>query len=338
MTDNVINSNYNNLIGVPSRAATKANSKSGSDFSSLLQNAVDTIDKKQTGTSSMNDIFERAAKQYNVPVKLLKAVAKNESNFDSNAVSSCGAQGVMQLMPSTAKSLGVQNPLDAEQNIMGGARYISQMLDRYNGDTKLALAAYNAGSGNVAKYGGIPPFKETQTYVARVMKDAGEDITAPSTQLPSLNSVLGASLSSDQNSSLASLLSSSAASGTTSTSSLSSLLASSLVSGQDLSLSSLLGSSLTSGSTSDSSLSSLLASSLGSGQSSSLSSLLGSSLTSGGTSGSSDSGLLGSSTSTYDDYISYLQLYIAQMQAKSTQAMSSDISGLISSDTSGTLL
>jgi len=301
MTDNVINSNYNNLIGVPSRAATKANSKSGSDFSSLLQNAVD---KKQTGTSSMNDIFERAAKQYNISAKLLKAIAKNESNFDSNAVSSCGAQGVMQLMPSTAKSLGVQNPLDAEQNIMGGARYISQMLDRYNGDTKLALAAYNAGSGNVAKYGGVPPFKETQTYVARVMKDAGEDITAPSTQLPSLNSVLGASLSSDQNSSLASLLSSSAASGTTSTSSLSSLLASSLVSGQDLSLSSLLGSSLTSG----------------------------------GTSGSSDSGLLGSSTSTYDDYISYLQLYIAQMQAKSTQAMSSDISGLISSDTSGTLL
>ena len=133
---------------------------------------------KSTGSQSLDDIFQRAAQKYDVPVSLLKAIGKAESNFNANAVSGAGAQGVMQLMPATAKSLGVTDSFDAEQNIMGGAKYIKQMLDRYDGNVKLALAAYNAGSGNVEKYGGIPPFKETQNYVKKVMSYAGETLTA----------------------------------------------------------------------------------------------------------------------------------------------------------------
>ena len=145
------------------------------NFSSAsFSDALQTVSTAQ----SLDTIFQKAAKQYDVPVSLLKAIGKAESNFNPEAVSSAGAQGVMQLMPATAQSLGVTNPFDAEQNIMGGAKYIKQMLDRYDGDVKLALAAYNAGSGNVAKYGGIPPFAETQNYVKKVMAYAGEDLTA----------------------------------------------------------------------------------------------------------------------------------------------------------------
>lgn len=119
-------------------------------------------------TKSMDEIFKKAADRYNVPLNLLKAIGKTESNFNPTAVSKSGARGVMQLMPATAKELGVTDSFDPEQNIMGGAKYISSMLKRYNGDQKLALAAYNAGAGNVAKYGGVPPFKETQNYVVKV--------------------------------------------------------------------------------------------------------------------------------------------------------------------------
>lgn len=132
-------------------------------------------------TTTMDDIFNKASETYNVPVALLKAMAKQESNFDPNATSSSGAQGVMQLMPATAASLGVTNAYDPEQNIMGGAKYISQLLDKYDGDTTLALAAYNAGMGNVAKYGGVPPFKETQNYVAKVTAYMNENLTIDET-------------------------------------------------------------------------------------------------------------------------------------------------------------
>ena len=136
----------------------KKNNENG-DFSSLLGE-----------TKTLDEIFDKAAKEYNVPVNLLKAIGKAESDFNPKAVSRCGAQGVMQLMPATAKELGVTDSFDAEQNIMGGAKYIAGLLKKYDGDNKLALAAYNAGSGNVKKYGGIPPFKETQNYVVKVMK------------------------------------------------------------------------------------------------------------------------------------------------------------------------
>lgn len=132
-------------------------------------------------TKSLDEIFDKAAEKYNVPVNLLKAIGKAESNFDTNAVSRCGAQGIMQLMPATAESLGVTDAFDAEQNIMGGAKYISGLLNKYDGNTTLALAAYNAGSGNVAKYGGVPPFKETQNYVKKVTNYMNDDINTDKT-------------------------------------------------------------------------------------------------------------------------------------------------------------
>lgn len=122
----------------------------------------------QNGTESMDSIFKEAASIYGVSENLLKAVAKAESNFNSKAVSKAGAIGVMQLMPATARALGVTDPYDARQNIMGGAKYLKENLERFGGNVNLALAAYNAGPNSVKKYGGIPPYKETQNYVKTV--------------------------------------------------------------------------------------------------------------------------------------------------------------------------
>lgn len=120
-------------------------------------------------TSDFNDIIKRAAETHNVPEKLISSVIKQESNFNPSARSSAGASGLMQLMPGTAKYLGVVNIFDPEQNVMGGAKYLRQMLDQFNDDTEIALAAYNAGPGAVKKHGGIPPYKETQNYVQKVL-------------------------------------------------------------------------------------------------------------------------------------------------------------------------
>ncbi len=151
---------------------TQRQAPAGAGFSDVLRSAAGKYGGAKT--ESLDGIFSRAADEYGVPVNLLKAVAKAESGFQADAVSSCGAEGIMQLMPSTAASLGVGDPFDPEQNIMGGAKYLGGLLSSYGGDEKLALAAYNAGSGAVKKYGGVPPFAETQNYVKRVLSYAGD--------------------------------------------------------------------------------------------------------------------------------------------------------------------
>jgi len=122
-----------------------------------------------TTSGKFADIIAAAAAKYDVDADLISAVIKAESNFNANAVSSCGALGLMQLMPATADSLGVEDPLDPQQNIFGGTKFLHRLLDKYKNNVSLALAAYNAGPGAVDKYGGIPPYAETQTYVKRVL-------------------------------------------------------------------------------------------------------------------------------------------------------------------------
>jgi soluble lytic murein transglycosylase-like protein len=121
-----------------------------------------------TTAADIDSAIEQAAARHNVDPNLVRAVVKVESNFNPNAVSRKGAMGLMQLMPSTARQLKVNNPFDPEQNVDAGVRHLKQLLESYGGDIKLTLAAYNAGAGAVARSSGVPRYAETQNYVRRI--------------------------------------------------------------------------------------------------------------------------------------------------------------------------
>ena len=157
------------ILGFNPQPNLSVSSASATNTSSAVATGSSSSNSSSSTSTDLDAYFEEAAATYNVDVNLLKAIARAESNYNPNATSSAGAMGVMQLMPSTAKSLGITDAYNTHDNIMGGAKVISQHLARYNGDVSLALAAYNAGSGNVEKYGGIPPFTETQNYVKKVL-------------------------------------------------------------------------------------------------------------------------------------------------------------------------
>ena len=119
--------------------------------------------------SAFGGVIDAAAKRNELDPALLTAVIQRESDFDPRAISRAGAQGLMQLMPGTAKELGVTDPFDPRQNVEGGAAYLRGLIDRYHGRLDLALAAYNAGAGAVDRYGGVPPYPETQDYVRGIL-------------------------------------------------------------------------------------------------------------------------------------------------------------------------
>lgn len=141
--------------------------------------ATNNTSSVKNGETSLQDIFRRAAEKYDISYDFLVAVAKAESDFNPKCVSSAGAQGIMQVMPAEQKGLGIKDPFDAEQNIMGAAKLLKAHLKKFNGDYTLAAAAYNAGSGRVQKYGGVPPFTETQNYVKKINKYMKEGVTVP---------------------------------------------------------------------------------------------------------------------------------------------------------------
>lgn len=139
------------------------------NMSQVKEKQLVTLPSSGALSSPFDAFINEASSKFGVDVNLIKSVIKQESNFNPFAKSRSGASGLMQLMPATARSLGVTDPFDPKQNIEAGTKYLRQMLDRFQGNMELALAAYNAGPGNVKKYGGIPPFKETQNYITKIL-------------------------------------------------------------------------------------------------------------------------------------------------------------------------
>ncbi|MBN1500877.1 MAG: lytic transglycosylase domain-containing protein [Spirochaetes bacterium] len=140
---------------------------------SVKQDSVELNTKKYT-LDEINRIIENQAKKESIPQNLVRAVIKNESGYNQYAVSEKGAVGLMQVMPDTARAFGVDNVYDARSNITAGTRFLSYLLNKYDGDYVKSIAAYNAGETAVDKYDGIPPYKETEDYVRNVINSYNE--------------------------------------------------------------------------------------------------------------------------------------------------------------------
>ncbi len=151
------------------RSSKKGKSKSSAKKKSSAK-PTGATSKDPARYNRYDGLIGEAARLYQLPEPFIRAVMRVESDFNPTVVSRAGAMGLMQLMPKTARSMGVSDPFDARQNILGGARYLRILANRFKGDLVLTVAAYNAGEGAVQKYNGIPPYKETQRYVRRVLK------------------------------------------------------------------------------------------------------------------------------------------------------------------------
>jgi soluble lytic murein transglycosylase-like protein len=157
--------------GVNVVAATQSK---GSPSASLAAPNFPTPNKVNGWSTQMRDMADAASERFGVPRELVIAVSRAESAFRSDAASPAGAKGLMQLMPGTAKGLGVTDITDPWQNLAGGTKYLRQLMDRFHGDVTKVIAGYNAGPNAVQQYGGVPPYSETRTYVARVLGYAKE--------------------------------------------------------------------------------------------------------------------------------------------------------------------
>jgi soluble lytic murein transglycosylase-like protein len=163
---------FQTLIKLLEKALDGKNIKS--DTTEVNSGLSSTSGTNSLSGGSFESLIQQASSKYGVDADLVKAVIQNESAYNPSAVSSAGALGLMQLMPATADSLGVENPLDPAQNIDGGVKLLRELLNQFGGNLSNTLAAYNAGPGAVQQFGGIPPYQETQTYVRRVLSTYGK--------------------------------------------------------------------------------------------------------------------------------------------------------------------
>jgi soluble lytic murein transglycosylase-like protein len=168
------------MIAAANSGFGSPSTSSSTDFNATLSQAQATTSPTATaaslgaGDNAYSDLIQAAASKYGLDANVLKGLIKQESGFNPNAGSSAGAQGLTQLMPATAASLGVTDVHDPAQSIDGGAHYLRMQLDRFGGDYTKALAAYNAGPGAVERFGGVPPYAETRNYVTNVLSYADQ--------------------------------------------------------------------------------------------------------------------------------------------------------------------